>query len=529
MAGHSFTWADTTITANHHYPHFGLCSVSLRALSKAWAGEAGVIERGCLVTESNSRYRFEWAIILSLGIVVLAMAWLYRNFVQDDAFITYRYARNLANGYGFVYNFNEPLLGTTTPLYTLVLALLARLSGKDISEISYLLSVFSLWLSGVILYDIGKKNGLILAAAVALVYVSNPLLITAIGMETFFLIAILLLALKSYLAGKLNLTGLLLGLLILTRYETVLFAGILGVHFLVRRKRLPVWLASTTVIVTAWLIFAWYSFGHVIPRSAVAKMTVLTAGDGYPFALGAVIWWRIYGLHNGWYYALVPLALFGGYAAFRYQRYQEGYILILVWTGIYFGGASVVAGSFSWYYGPLMPGLSILLVGGIDFLTSFLAALAKRTYAQYSWQGLQNGIFVIVGMSLVTLQLSSWTQGWINYQGQIADVRYVVYREVAEWLNRHASTEASLATEEIGVLGYYTEWRIVDLRGLVTPGLLPWLAYGRVATLRKATELYSPNYVLTNEKMLIDALQDSADYQPVRSFGEEAYILFRRW
>lgn len=69
--------------------------------------------------------------MLLLGLIVLFYAWLYQDFAQDDAFITYRYARNLAQGYGFVYNLHEPVLGTTTPFYSLVLALLARVSGQD--------------------------------------------------------------------------------------------------------------------------------------------------------------------------------------------------------------------------------------------------------------------------------------------------------------------------------------------------------------------------------------------------------------
>ncbi|MBZ0305706.1 MAG: hypothetical protein K8I82_06525, partial [Anaerolineae bacterium] len=36
----------------------------------------------------------------------------------DDAFITFRYSRNLVEGNGFVYNPGDKVLGTTTPLYT---------------------------------------------------------------------------------------------------------------------------------------------------------------------------------------------------------------------------------------------------------------------------------------------------------------------------------------------------------------------------------------------------------------------------
>jgi hypothetical protein len=47
----------------------------------------------------------------------------------DDAYITYRYARNIASGVGFVYNAGERVLGTTTPAYTLLMALLSKLAG----------------------------------------------------------------------------------------------------------------------------------------------------------------------------------------------------------------------------------------------------------------------------------------------------------------------------------------------------------------------------------------------------------------
>lgn len=40
----------------------------------------------------------------------------------DDAFITFRYSRNIIEGAGFVYNPGVQTLGTTTPLYTLLMA-----------------------------------------------------------------------------------------------------------------------------------------------------------------------------------------------------------------------------------------------------------------------------------------------------------------------------------------------------------------------------------------------------------------------
>jgi hypothetical protein len=47
----------------------------------------------------------------------------------DDSYITFRYARNLLAGEGFVYNPGEAILGTTTPLYALLMTGLGALTG----------------------------------------------------------------------------------------------------------------------------------------------------------------------------------------------------------------------------------------------------------------------------------------------------------------------------------------------------------------------------------------------------------------
>ena len=45
-------------------------------------------------------------------------AYVFSTF--DDAYITYRYARNVAEGIGLVYNIHEKVLGTTAPLFALI-------------------------------------------------------------------------------------------------------------------------------------------------------------------------------------------------------------------------------------------------------------------------------------------------------------------------------------------------------------------------------------------------------------------------
>ncbi len=475
---------------------------------------------------SNRQSKLDLSVVLLLGVITLGCAWVYRQFTQDDAFITYRYARNLIAGYGFVYNVGEPVLGTSTPLYTLVLAVGGRLTGQPILVISYGISTLSLWISGVILYSLGKGNGPLPAAAVALLFASDPLLISSIGMETFFLLALLLLTLHFYAASRFTFAGIGLGLLALTRYEMILFAGLLAAHFLVRVRRYPLWLIWTATLLCAWLIFARLTFGQVIPQSAIAKLTA----QRVPFALGAALFWRLYADQTAWFNALLPLSFFGLYAALRrkWQTPAPAYFLILAWSGIYGLVASLYAGSFPWYYGPLIPGLSILIAWGLEFLVHFFSVVLRHLpTGEMARRHLTLGVFALGIAGLMALHVFLWTQGWVNHNGQVMDTRSVVYHEVAIWLNQHAQAGDSLAASEIGVVGYYTDLKIIDLHGLVTPGLTPWLAKDLVEILHPAIDLYAPDYVLVLKQPVVTDLMRKKNYRLARNVGEDMALYQR--
>lgn len=64
----------------------------------------------------GGRWRWE----LGLYAVAAVAAWWVRS-VQDDAFISFRYAKNLANGSGLVFNSGERVEGYTNFLWTLIL------------------------------------------------------------------------------------------------------------------------------------------------------------------------------------------------------------------------------------------------------------------------------------------------------------------------------------------------------------------------------------------------------------------------
>ena len=85
----------------------------------------------------NKRARVLFFLVLAVTAVVWAgsLSW-----VGDDAFISFRYARNLAEGNGLVFNVGERVEGYTNFLWTLLMAAAIRL-GLDPTQVSVGLSI----------------------------------------------------------------------------------------------------------------------------------------------------------------------------------------------------------------------------------------------------------------------------------------------------------------------------------------------------------------------------------------------------
>ncbi|MEP7293184.1 MAG: hypothetical protein ABI835_15480, partial [Chloroflexota bacterium] len=70
-------------------------------------------------------------ILLYLIVLALVARALPGARTIDDAFITFRYSRNIVEGQGFVYNPGVQTLGTTTPLFALTLAAVSKAAGAE--------------------------------------------------------------------------------------------------------------------------------------------------------------------------------------------------------------------------------------------------------------------------------------------------------------------------------------------------------------------------------------------------------------
>ena len=210
-------------------------------------------------------------LIAALATFVALVNW---RETYDDAYITYRYAYNFATGQGLVYNPGEWFMGTTAPLYGLILGSLgAVINPEAIPSISGIISCLALMLTGIALYEYGRLHRQSFCGFLAGVfYVANPLLAMTFGGEILFQVMLIVWAFVFYRMKRTILAATLLAVSILVRPDGVIAAGVLGVHYLVTRRRLPIReLATMAAVIVPFMALAWMSYGSPLPGTLQAE------------------------------------------------------------------------------------------------------------------------------------------------------------------------------------------------------------------------------------------------------------------
>jgi hypothetical protein len=419
--------------------------------------------------------------LIALGVAVRLYVIFSIHLFQEDALITLRYAKNLWDGWGFVYNPAEHILGATSPLWTLLTSPIVglftfELASKLIALVGTLFfassAIVSLRLCN--LWRLTPTTRFVLLSILSL----HPTLVnfSVSGMETPLFVLLLVLSLYE-LSQQRQLTAFLFaGLLILTRPEGVIWFGCVFCYVLVKDRRFP-WKESlvSTLTVAPWIGFAWLYFGSPIPQSAIAKsnwisneITVIDllwrpsslyakwlgfSGISFPSlpslaqGLLAIVWaaFFVVGIIIAYRLQLNPILLLSAF----FLAYMAFY---------YFGNARV----FEWYW---MPGI---------FSVAFVIALALGTVIEISSNTLlKNPRSSMLGCVFVSIAFFVLMSALLAYKMEgfrISQYRSdTVSRPLGEYLARCADAQATIMLEPIGYIGYFSGKRIIDLAGLVSP------------------------------------------------------------
>lgn len=233
--------------------------------------------------------------LLLAGILpLMTLAFSSEVRVVDDAYISYRYASNLVNGQGLVFNTGEYVEGFTNLLWTLIMAapealgfpvyLFAVFLGASFG----LLALVGTWL---ICRQLGSSRWGAATAVVILGLYPDFWLVTANGLEGGLFALLLVCTVSLVFSGRPAYAGVCGGLLFMTRPDSALVIPICAIYLLVApenrtlplRQRivrlLPTLLTPWIALVVAVTVWRLVYYGAWFPNTITAKSLPWSALD----------------------------------------------------------------------------------------------------------------------------------------------------------------------------------------------------------------------------------------------------------
>ncbi|RME69926.1 MAG: hypothetical protein D6784_17545 [Chloroflexi bacterium] len=453
--------------------------------------------------------------MVALAVLGLVLGFWARQVLMDDAMITFRVAENLAYGRGFVYNPGERVQVTTTPLYTILLVPGIWLLGSA-PRAALALNLALAALIPVLAYDAGRRMaGWLTGLTGALLLAASPFLVLAFSMEGYLYVALILASFDAYLARRNLLAGVLVGLTALVRGDGALLAASLAGYDLLAHRRLR-WrlILPAAAIPALWYLFALVYFGSPFPATLAAK----TAQGEFNwlrrnFLEGAADfidhWTRNRDTRLYW--------LFPGFLVIGLLRavWKERRWFILVGQAALYTAAftALKVPAAEWYYAAVMPAAALLTACGIQTAADLLARPASTRLRPY----LSAAAGLLATLPLLALMLPATAMVIAGHP----DWKARAYPPVARWVASHTSPAATLATIDIGHIGYWSRRHIIDIVGLAQPDVAPAIARGDFGY---AIRHYQPDLILLGYLWLSEVQQSDwfrAAYAPRQLFKGE--------
>jgi len=223
------------------------------------------------------------ALVLGLFASLVVME---RGWIHDDAFISFRYASNILDGHGPVFNVGDQVQGFTHPLWLGVLTIGLAVAREPLYLAVFLgggLTLLTVTGTAAYLFQYSRPDlakGILLAAGwtLALVASDSWLSFQTGGLEnclTHFLIAVLIIEMFRDPEPRALVLTVVASLIWLTRPDTAFLLGPLGLVVLTQcwrtRQFLPLLGAVPAIL---WLVFALAYYGELTPNTADAKLGI---------------------------------------------------------------------------------------------------------------------------------------------------------------------------------------------------------------------------------------------------------------
>ncbi|WP_157838094.1 hypothetical protein [Pseudomonas sp. PH1b] len=454
-------------------------------------------------------------------VVLSALALLYydRNKIYsvDDSFITYRYAFNLMQGDGLVFNLNEKYYGTTAAGYAVVLAGANKLAaffdnGLSTQNVSVMLSALALLLISFCAYRMAfRRNGYLILSLLAAITFAIGVFVTVpfnevAGHETYAFLAGALLGTLLASQGRMLAAGIIIAIATTFRPDAVLFAPIICLAYIIFNqvslrkvfvnKQLVLFSGGFFTIILPWLIFLQSYFGRPFPGTMDAKKAQILMG-----------YWPTYDIKTLLQYVLSNLNLTVGFVLMvGVACFVVGLFLIRKNDQLESEARQSLFVGSCWLVFLLLS-VSFYLSINVTFWHWYgipavfaLAVIAYSGYVAYLPEGNDTGTSASVAVTLLVLiacALLLTNYGVAKYWAANKNINPHIsaYFETADYLKKIEPEGAVIEMAEPGsfAMRLGSKFTIVDELGLITPGVAKAYLKGDPGY---ATREYKPKYIV---------------------------------
>jgi len=477
--------------------------------------------------------RYDVAAIVSGGVILWLHAIVYFDYTSDDAYISYRYARNFADGLGIVWNPGEHVEGYTNFLWVLVLSGLDKagadlvLTGRWLGFGLGVVAIAGAYQLSRELLDghAGKVAGFVAALLLA---ASGPFAVwSSAGLENSLFAALVaaaaILHVRECEHGWFPASGAVWAFAAMARPEGLLLFAVSGVFKLVEtvpRIRsddeaertsafdeavwIAVWALGFALIFAPYFAWRYVTYDWIFPNTYYAKV-----GDGKEqYERGLQYLQTFAQQYAAWLVLLAPVA--AAVSAIRRIPALYVFALVLAWCGyvVYVGGDGLVRLRFFSFISPLMYALVAASAGA-------LIAGARFERQPPRWLAEAALVVAVAGLLAFTLQPSS-------RDFALRDERAAMEDRIAmgRWLRDNADSNDVIAVVAAGAIPYESRLVTIDMLGLndehiahreIDVGLLP-----------AGHEKYDSQYVLDRQPDIIILV----DFLTENPFAREDYATF---
>lgn len=413
--------------------------------------------------------------LVHILVIVFAIGFSVSNFfIQDDAYISFRYAQNFAEGHGLVFNVGDRVEGYSNFLWTFILGTVNKV-GVDSETFVFLFSILLIPIIYFLFRTLASNWRLsekaIVGASTALLFNFSFSSYLSGGLETplqtlLFLLTLVLASFSDKRRWMLAVQSVIFGLLILNRMDSgllVLATALYYTYFVVTYNssnfdkliRMGLLSVPGLVIISIWIVWKYNYYGDVVPNTYYAKIganssSVLIWAKGLAFVI----------FFAAAYFLLPSLLLLVKWRQvtfiLRKIKFQIDFIVLAVLIVLLYNAYFIyVGGDFMEFrfQVPLMPIYLLLMFSVVSRLE------LVRLFT----------ILLVVSSILYSVLFKGAISGFesISYLKNHISMERQDWRGIGEELREMFGNEAvTIAVSPAGAIPYFSGLRTIDMLGL---------------------------------------------------------------